>query len=171
MGSRGPGKKHLPGAVAKGIARPAGEVFENADEVVDDVAKKVDLPKTSVRPNAAKMDPSMRHARPQEQRTAARLTDDPRFDGRTFHGEPPPDPGHDWHDDQGRTYDALGDGTKSQYFRLDQFTRSIDSHLLKSNDFTVIDMTGYTPDQIRDVTAHLDSLPADKLAKVVRVGF
>lgn len=171
MGRRGPGKKVIPGAAARGIARPAGEVFENADEVADDLARQVDLPRGSTRPGAAGLDPSMRHARPQEQRTAARLTDDPRFDGRTFHGEPPPDPGHDWRDDQGRTYDALGDGTKSQYFRLDQFTRSIDSHLLKSNDFTVIDMTGYTPDQIRDVGSYLDSLPADKLAKVVRVGF
>jgi hypothetical protein len=38
---------------------------------------------------------------------------------------PPPDPGVDWVDDMGRTYDAMGDGTKAK------FKASIDHHLLK----------------------------------------
>lgn len=114
---------------------------------------------------------NMRHARPAEQLTAARLSNDARFRGRTFHAPPPPDPGHDWVDDLGRTYDALGDGTKSRYFRLEQFTRSIDSHLLKSNDFTVVDMTDYTDEQILAVRRYVDALPAEKHRKIVRVGF
>jgi hypothetical protein len=38
---------------------------------------------------------------------------------------PEPDPGFDWIDDLGRTFDAMGDGTKSMYFKLEQFTESI----------------------------------------------
>jgi hypothetical protein len=91
-----------------------------------------------------------KHARPAEQRTAKRLADrHPEFNGRTFEAPPPPDPGYDWIDDLGRTYDAMGDGTQAGRFRLDQFTRAIDKHLRKSNDFTVVDMTGYKPEQDR----------------------
>ena len=68
----------------------------------------------------------------------------------------------------GRTFDAMGDGTKSKYFNLDQFKASIDHHLLKGNTFTVIDMTGYTADQISPVKAYVDTLPG---AKIIRIGF
>jgi hypothetical protein len=71
-------------------------------------------------------------------------------------------------DDLGRTFDAMGDGAKSKYFKLDQFKASIDHHLLKGNTFTVIDMTGYTADQISAVRAYVDTLPA---GKIIRVGF
>jgi hypothetical protein len=110
-------------------------------------------------------------ARPAEVRTAERLAERPEFDGRTFEAPPPPDPGYDWVDDLGRTYDAMGDGTKSQYFVQEQFTKSIDSHLLKGNDFTVIDMTGYTPEQAAAVGTYIDGLPASKQAPIRRVGF
>ena len=80
----------------------------------------------------------------------------------------PPDPGFDWMDDLGRTFDAMGDGTKSKYFKLDQFKASIDHHLLKGNTFTVVDMTGYTAEQISAVRAYVDTLPA---GKIIRVGF
>ena len=83
----------------------------------------------------AKLDASMSLARPAERATAARLSADGAFTGRTFKGVPPPDPGYDWIDDLGRTYDALGDGTKSQYLKVDDFTDSIKHHLLKGNDF------------------------------------
>jgi hypothetical protein len=119
----------------------------------------------------AKLDPDMTAIRPAEQATAARLADDPRFDGRTFHAAPQPDPGYDWVDDLGRTYDALGDGTKAQYLKIDQFIRQIDKHLLKRNTFTVIDLTGYRPDQIAPIKAYVDSLPAEVQAEIVRVGF
>lgn len=110
--------------------------------------------------------------RPAELRTAQRLAADyPEFDGRTFDAPPPPDPGYDWRDDLGHTYDAMGDGTKSQFFNLQQFTSSIDSHLLKGNDFTVIDMTGYTPEQIDAVSNYVNGLPASSRAVIRRVGF
>jgi hypothetical protein len=113
-----------------------------------------------------------KYARPAEQRAAKRLADGhPEFDGRTFEAPPPPDPDYDWIDDLGRTYDAMGDGTKSKYFNLDDFTDSIDGHLLKGNDFTVIDMTGYTADQLGAVRQYVDALSAAKQAMIRRVGF
>jgi hypothetical protein len=122
--------------------------------------------------DAAKLDESMgRHARPAEQATAQRLADNPDFNGRTFTAPPPPDPGYDWVDDLGRTYDAMGDGTKAEFVNMDQFKASIDSHLLKSNDFTVIDMTGFSPDQVRTVAEYVDSLSPAQQAQIVRVGF
>jgi hypothetical protein len=116
----------------------------------------------------AKLDASMATARPAEQATAGRVAAKAEFKGRTFHAPPPPDPGFDWMDDLGRTFDAMGDGTKSKYFKLEQFKASIDHHLLKGNTFTVIDMTGYTADQIAAVRAYVDTLPA---GKIIRVGF
>jgi hypothetical protein len=65
----------------------------------------------------------------------------------------------------------MGDGTKSQYFNAQQFTQSIDSHLLKGNDFTVVDMTGYTPEQVAGVRNYIDGLPASSQALTRRVGF
>jgi ribosomal protein S15P/S13E len=121
----------------------------------------------------ATLDPSMAaNARPAEQLTAKRLADGyPEFNGRTFKAPPPPDPGYDWADDLGRTYDAMGDGTKSNYFKLKQFTDSIDSHLLKGNNFTVIDATGYTSDQVAAIKQYVDGLPAAQQAAIRRVGF
>lgn len=116
----------------------------------------------------AKLDPSMATARPAEQATAGRVASRAEFRGRTFKAPPPPDPGFDWIDDLGRTFDAMGDGAKSKYFKLEQFKASIDHHLTKGNTFTVIDMTGYTADQIASVRAYVDTLPA---SKIIRVGF
>jgi Domain of unknown function (DUF4157) len=116
----------------------------------------------------AKLDASMATARPAEQATAGRVSAKPEFNGRTFRGPPPPDPGFDWIDDLGRTFDAMGDGTKSKYFNLEQFKASIDHHLRKGNTFTVIDMTGYSADQVAAVRAYVDALPG---ANIIRVGF
>lgn len=185
VGTKGIDKAAKAGKVASAAdaAGDAGRVAraaENAEDVADagraaDTARDVDRTGDAARTarNPARLDDSFaQHSRPAERATAQRLADDhPEFDGRTFEAPPPPDPGHDWVDDLGRTYDALGDGTRSQYFKLDQFTRSIDSHLLKSNDFTVIDMTGYTPQQIGDVARYVDSLTPAQQAKIVRVGF
>jgi hypothetical protein len=128
-------------------------------------------PKAPARNPAKLAEGFAEHARPAEVRTAERLGQNPEFDGRTFEAPPPPDPGYDWVDEMGRTYDAMGDGTKSRYFKLREFTNSIDSHLLKGNDFTVIDMTGYTPEQIAAVTKYVDGLPAASQALIRRVGF
>jgi hypothetical protein len=155
----------LIGDLSKVLRRKVAEAVKGATNRVNRLVRR------SARRIPAKLDDSMRHAKEAEQRTAQRLTDNPDFDGRTFKGIPGKDPGHDWVDDLGRTYDAVGDGTKAKDFKLDQFTRSIDRHLLKSNDLTVIDMTGYTPDQIAAVGKYVDALPAAKQAMIVRVGF
>lgn len=130
-------------------------------------------PPKAPRGQAARLDESMaKYARPAEQRTAERLaTTHPEFDGLTFKAPPPPDPGHDWYDNLGRKYDAMGDGTKAEFQSMNDFRRSIDSHLRKGNDFTVIDLTGYEPDQVADVKKYVDSLPLDKQAMIRRIGF
>lgn len=123
------------------------------------------------RPRRARVNPLAPLTRRAEQATALRLADNPDFDGRVFSGVPPPDPGHDWVDDLGRTYDALGDGTTAKYLDLERFTQSIDHHLNKGNDFTVIDATGYSRKQVLKITEYVDSLPPEKQRTIVRVGF
>jgi hypothetical protein len=119
----------------------------------------------------ARLDPSTPFTDPAERATALRLADDPGFDGRVFSAPPLPDPGHDWVDDLGRTYDAMGDGTRAKHLRLPAFTRSIDHHLNKGNDFTVIDLTGYSREQVIEIGDYVNALPPEKRATIVRVGF
>lgn len=52
-----------------------------------------------------------------------------------------------------------------------EFLNSIDEHLLKSNDFTVIDLTGFTEEQIGTVRAYINNLPAESQSKIISVGF
>jgi hypothetical protein len=66
---------------------------------------------------------------------------------------------------------ALGDTIASRFWDEQQFLGSIDSHLLKSNDFTVIDMTGFTQQQIDVVRNHVNGLPQASQAKIIRIGF
>lgn len=82
-----------------------------------------------------------------------------------------PHEGAEYIDDLGRTIDALGTPKASQYWNESRFLDSIDSHIRKSNDFTAIDLTGFTPEQISAVERHLNSLPPDQVAKVLRIGF
>jgi hypothetical protein len=109
-----------------------------------------------------------RHSKPAERATAERISARPEFKGRSFRAPPPPDPGFDWVDDLGRTYDAMGDGTKAKYLNLADFQESIVHHLRKGNNFTVIDLTGFEPNQIFAVRAYVDSLANPT---VIRVGF
>lgn len=111
------------------------------------------------------------YMRPQELASAQRLIEDPRFDGRIFQGVAPPDPGHDWIDDLGRTYDQMGDGTRAQYLNIGKFEDAILSHLRKSNDFTVIDLTGYSDEQISAIREFVDSVPLPQQGKIIRIGF
>jgi hypothetical protein len=123
--------------------------------------------------NPAKLAPGFKQlARPAEFQTAQRLASQyPEFDGRTFTAAPKPDPGYDWTDDLGRTYDAVGDGTRAQYQDMDEMIDSINHHLYKTNDFTVIDMTGYSPEQISTISNYANGLsPADQ-ATIRRIGF
>jgi len=89
--------------------------------------------------------------------------------GKILHESP--HEGAEFIDDLGRTYDALGTPQASQYWNWADFEDSINRHLLKSNDFTVIDVRGFTPDQIATVRAYVDSLPESQRAKIIAVGF
>jgi DNA-binding transcriptional MerR regulator len=106
---------------------------------------------------------------PAEQATAARLKAHPDFADRTFSESE--HKGAEYVDDLGRSYDAVGDPQASRYWNEGLFLRSIDQHLLKSNHFTVVDMTGFTPEQIAAVRRHLDGLTAKEQAKIIRIGF
>src|SRR5262249_47170890 len=110
-------------------------------------------------PNATRLSPA-------EQATAARLQAQTGLRLRES-----PHVGSEYVDDLGRTYDALGDPIASQFWNEQQFLRSIDSHLLKSNDFTVIDMTGFAQQQIDVVRNHVNGLPRASQAKIIRIGF
>jgi hypothetical protein len=125
---------------------------------------------TATADELAKLDePSFaNNAKPPEWVTAERVAARPEFKGRTFRAPPRPDPGFDWIDDLGRTFDAMRDGTMSKYFKFDKFKAAIDHHLRKGNTFTVIDMTGYTTEQTSSVRAYVDTLPA---GSIIRVGF
>jgi hypothetical protein len=106
---------------------------------------------------------------PAEQATAARLKAHPDFADRTFSESP--HEGAEYVDDLGRSYDAIGDPQASRYWNERRFLDAIDQHLLKSNHYTVLDMTGFTPDQIAAVRHYVDGLPARDQAKIIRLGF
>ncbi len=88
--------------------------------------------------------------------------------GRTLSGSD--HVGADFVEDLGRTFDALGTPRASQYWNQEQFLASIDSHVLKSNDFTVVDLTGFTPQQVAVVDSHIASLSTDAQATIIRLG-
>jgi len=69
------------------------------------------------------------------------------------------------------TYDAIGSPKASKFWNAQQFLDQINKHLLKSNDFTVTDLTGFTAEQITTVRNHENSLPATSQAKIIRIGF
>ena len=79
--------------------------------------------------------------------------------------------GADYADQLGRAYDALGSPAASQFWNEQQFLGSISDHLLKSNDFTVIDLTGFTNEQINIVRNYINGLPPAQQARVIRIGF
>jgi hypothetical protein len=77
-------------------------------------------------------------------------------------------------DDQGRTYDQVGDPQASAHWNARSaqiFYKSIAKHLLKSMDFTVIDLTGFSDQAISDITSYVDSLPEAEQVKIIRIGF
>jgi hypothetical protein len=77
-------------------------------------------------------------------------------------------------DNQGRTYDQMGDPKTSKYWNpssAQKFYAAVRAHLLKSMDFTVIDLNGFSEQSISDIKNYIDSLsPADQ-AKIIRIGF
>ncbi len=78
--------------------------------------------------------------------------------------------GADYVDDLGRSYDALG-GFDPKFWNEKSFLRQIDKHLRKSNDFTVIDLTGFSQTAIEAVRRHLSTLSSDQLKRIIQIGF
>ena len=78
--------------------------------------------------------------------------------------------GADYVDDLGRSYDALG-GFDPKFFNEKRFLLQIDKHLRKSNDFTVIDLTGFSQAQIDAVRRHLLTLSQEQIKSIIQIGF
>jgi hypothetical protein len=82
-----------------------------------------------------------------------------------------PHEGAEFVDELGQAYDALGVPGASKFWNEKQFLNSIDKHLLKSDNITVIDLTGFTPAQVAAVNRHLATLTAEQLARIIKMGF
>ncbi len=113
--------------------------------------------------------PAAQRLRPTEQATAYRLWDHPEMDRRTF-SESSHD-GAEVVDDLGRSYDFLGTPAASQHWNEGVFLRSIDNHPLKSNEYTVVDLTDFAPEHVDVVRSHIDSLSPVDQGKILRIGF
>jgi len=82
-----------------------------------------------------------------------------------------PHVGAEYVDQFGRSYDQMGKPAASTYWNERQFLRSIDEHLLKSNDYTVIDLTDFTPAQRQVVSNYVDGLSQVSRDRIIRIGF
>jgi hypothetical protein len=117
------------------------------------------------------MDPNLARLSDPEAATLTRLQEE--FPDRNFRVSAEERDG-EFTDVQGRTYDQIGDPQASAHWsaRAAQiFYKSIAKHLLKSMDFTVIDLTGFSDQAISDITSYVDSLPEAEQAKIIRIGF
>ncbi len=65
----------------------------------------------------------------------------------------------------------MGDGTAARHLKVPLFIRSVDRHLRKGNEFTVVDLTGYSAAQIRPIKKHIDALPVAQQSTIMRIGF
>ncbi|MFD0366934.1 RHS repeat-associated core domain-containing protein [Streptomyces sp. NPDC127114] len=78
-------------------------------------------------------------------------------------------------DSLGRTYDQIGNPEASKFWERpgapQKFYRSIDGHLNKSMDFTLIDLTGFSEKSKSDIAGYVDALPPSLREKIVRIGF
>src|SRR6185295_9549560 len=82
-----------------------------------------------------------------------------------------PHQGVDFVDPSGKTYEAMGLPRAAGFWSQKDFLKAIDRHFLKSADFVVIDMTGFSEEQINIVKQYLNALPPHQLAKLIRIGF
>ena len=69
----------------------------------------------------------------------------------------------------GKTFDALGKPEAYAFWNQAEFLKSIDRHLLKSVDFTVIDLTGAKIDQINAIRSHVGSLAKELQERLIFV--
>ena len=81
-----------------------------------------------------------------------------------------PHEGAEYIDDLGKTYDAFGHPNASRFWNPKAFFASLEHHLRKSNDFTVIGLTGFSQDQITAVQKYLSGLSPDQLKKLILIG-
>ena len=119
----------------------------------------------------AEGDPNLGRLSDSEAATLTRMQDE--FPDRDFKVSAEERDG-EYFDNQGRTYDQVGDPAASARWNprsAQIFYRSIDRHLLKSMDFTVIDLTGFSDQSISDITTYVDSLPEAEQARIIRIGF
>jgi hypothetical protein len=103
---------------------------------------------------------------PEEQATMSRLMDETGLEIKEGSHV-----GEEYVDQFGRTYDAMGTPSASQYWNQSEFFDSIDRHPLKSNDFTVIDLTSFTTEQISAVQNYISGLAPELQSKIIRIGF
>lgn len=116
-------------------------------------------------------DPDLSRLSPAERDTLDRLQHD--YPDRGFKTAAEERDG-EYLDQQGRTYDQMGDPQTSLHWNTRQaqvFRAAIDSHLRKSVDYTVIDLTGFSEESRTDIEAYVNSLRPEEQAKIIRVGF
>jgi hypothetical protein len=67
----------------------------------------------------------------------------------------------------------MGNPGTSQYWgnQKDNFLRQITRHYYKSVNYTVIDLNGFTQDQIADINQYIDNLPEAQQARIIKIGF
>ena len=70
----------------------------------------------------------------------------------------------------GTTYDAMGTPQAYQFWNQKEFSGSINTHLRKSNDYTVIDLTGASRSQIDAIKGYVGSLSERARATILFVG-
>jgi uncharacterized protein YukE len=121
--------------------------------------------------SAANVDPYLWRLSEAERGTLPRLQ--AMFPDRVFRVSPEERDG-EYFDDLGRTYDQIGDPVTSEYWSprsAQQFAAAIDGHLLKSVNFVVIDLTGFSDRSITDIAGYVNSLPEAEQARIIRIGF
>lgn len=166
-------------------AEPAGPDADEADRPgtepgAQDVSSRFDLSETEsagqagqvaiVDPSVSRLPPK-EQLKPQEVATLDRVVLRDEFAGRTFRKSA--DESYDFVDSKGFKYDALGAGARAQYQTIDRsFLDQITRHINKQGlDYTIIDMTGYSPAQIRVVRMYVDLYHGTDAHRILRIGF
>jgi len=148
---------------------PAGKAGELAR--LGKLFRELEVVKTVEAGKAIELVKGLQAPRIAEQYTAARLKQLPGFRARTFRQSPIKE--IDWVDEMGRTYDAIGGPPAAARLNPSNprvFLAAIDRHVNKA-DFTVMDYTGFTQEQVDVVTGYINTLPAYSQSKIIEVGF
>jgi len=79
----------------------------------------------------------------------------------------------EWYVDRDRNrtyYDAMGN-FDPKFYDSAAFKDSIDSHLLKKDAVTVIDMTGFSETQTAEISEYIRRLPREAQRRIIKLGF